>query len=137
MGKNLTSQNDQSNGPYSTSKNNHPNHIEHVKINLSKMIEWFFLCLFKLGIFKLDFPIKKTKFSSSKAKFWALITYIDIASYHNSIIMHNMAIGCSWQILCTIKNSSFTIQVRWWVARWWTSCCLFEKKTFFNVEAKG
>jgi hypothetical protein len=92
--------------------------------------------LVQIGYFFTIFANKKTKFSSSGAKFWAIITYIDIASYHNSIIMHNMAIGCSWLIPCTIKNSSFTIQVRWWVARWWTSCRLFEKKTFLMLRQR-
>jgi len=42
-----------------SNKKNHPSHNEHVKIDLSKMMEWFFLCLFKLGIFLLDLLIKK------------------------------------------------------------------------------
>jgi hypothetical protein len=55
MGKNLTNQNDQSNGPYFASKNNNSGHVE---INLSKMIEWSSRRLFKLGIFLLDLSIK-------------------------------------------------------------------------------
>jgi hypothetical protein len=58
-GINSISQNDWRNGPYSTSLKNDPNHNGHVKINLSKMIEWLFLRLFKLEIKKIDFPIKK------------------------------------------------------------------------------
>jgi len=56
MGKNLTNQNDQSNGPYFASKNNNSGHVE---INLSKMIEWSSRRLFKLGIFLLDLLIEK------------------------------------------------------------------------------
>ncbi len=57
-GKTLTSQNDQSNGPYFSSQKNHPNHNEHVEIDLSKMMEWWFLHLFKLDFF--------TKFTNKK-----------------------------------------------------------------------
>jgi hypothetical protein len=56
LGRNLTSQNDQANGPV---KKNHPNHNEHVEIDLSKMTKWFFLRLFKLGNFLLDLLVKK------------------------------------------------------------------------------
>jgi hypothetical protein len=60
----MTNQNDQSNGPYFASKKNHPSHSGHVKIDLSKMMEWYFLCLFKLGIFLLNFAGKKGLFNS-------------------------------------------------------------------------
>jgi hypothetical protein len=59
MGKYLTNQNDQSNGPYFASKNNHPNNNGHVEINLSKIIEWFSRRFFKLGIFFTRFVNKK------------------------------------------------------------------------------
>ncbi len=59
----LISQNDQSNGPYFSNKKNLHIHNGHVKINLSKMIQWYFLCMFKLGIFLLDFQIKKYQIS--------------------------------------------------------------------------
>jgi hypothetical protein len=55
---------DQSNAPYSNGKKNHPNHNGHVKSDLSKMMEWFFLTLLKLGSFKL-YLLVKTIFSSS------------------------------------------------------------------------
>jgi hypothetical protein len=45
------SQNDQSNGPYSASKKYHLGHNGHVEIDLSKMTEWSFLCMFKLVFF--------------------------------------------------------------------------------------
>jgi hypothetical protein len=64
MGRNLSNQNDQSNGPYYTSQKNHPR-----RLNMSKLTcpndEWFFLCLFKSNIFLLDLLVRKTKFSSS------------------------------------------------------------------------
>jgi hypothetical protein len=65
MDRNLNSQNDQSNGPYSTNKKNHPSHIRHVIIDLSKMTKWSFLCMFKFGTFFTRFANKKTKFSNS------------------------------------------------------------------------
>jgi hypothetical protein len=50
-GRNLTCQNDQSNGPYFASQKNHPTHNGHVEINLSKMTSGLFVCPFKLGIY--------------------------------------------------------------------------------------
>jgi hypothetical protein len=47
----VTSQNDQLNGPYFANKKNHPNHNGHIKIELSKMMEWSFLRMSKLGCF--------------------------------------------------------------------------------------
>jgi hypothetical protein len=64
-GRILTNQNDESNGPYFTSKKNHPNHNGHVEIDLSKMTKWSSLSLFKLGSFLITFVNKKTIFSSS------------------------------------------------------------------------
>jgi hypothetical protein len=34
------------------------------------MTEWYFLHIFKLDIFLLDFLVKKTKFSSSEKVVW-------------------------------------------------------------------
>ncbi len=65
MGRNLNSQNDQSNGPYFASKKNHPGNIGHVIIDLFNMTKWSFLCVFKLGIFFTIFVNKKTKFSNN------------------------------------------------------------------------
>jgi hypothetical protein len=61
----MISQNNQSNGLHFASNKNHPNHSGHVEINLSKMMEWSFLHLFKLGIFLLDLLVKSTMFFSS------------------------------------------------------------------------
>jgi hypothetical protein len=44
---------------------NHPNHNGHVKIHLSKMMEWSFWPMFKLDSFLLDLLIKKPFFFDS------------------------------------------------------------------------
>ncbi len=59
MGKNLivkmtipsTNQNDQLNVHYFAKQKDHPNHTEHVKIDLSKMSRWFFWQISMLGPF--------------------------------------------------------------------------------------
>jgi hypothetical protein len=62
MNRNLTNQNDESNGPYSTSKKNHPSHNKPLEIDLSKMMKWVFLTIIQIGYFLLDFPVKKPSF---------------------------------------------------------------------------
>jgi len=51
------------NGPYSANQKYHPSHNGHVKIDLSKMMEWSFwhLSKFKLGIFVLYLLVQKAK----------------------------------------------------------------------------
>jgi hypothetical protein len=73
-GKKLTSQNDQSNGPYFSNQKNHPSHNGHVEIDLFKMVEWCFLHLFKLGIFLTKFTNKKNQsFSLQNVLFYIFV----------------------------------------------------------------
>jgi len=47
----FANQNDYSNGPYLTSQKNLPNHIRHVKINLSKLTRGVFFTLVQIMFF--------------------------------------------------------------------------------------
>jgi hypothetical protein len=60
--KNLTNQNDQSNGPHSTNKKNHPNHNKHVEIDFVQNDEVVFSTPIQIGYFFIRFASQKNQF---------------------------------------------------------------------------